>query len=353
MNNRISQIKQYGQKIWLDNISREFLASGNLQNMMLKDGIAGVTSNPAIFYKAISTDSRYQDQLTELKTQDLTPLQRYEAMAIVDIKNACKIMAELYHSSNKEDGYVSLEVSPDLCHDADGTIKSALELWEAVNEPNLMIKVPATKAGVIAFEQLVTLGLNVNITLLFNIKQTEEIWNAYLQGLENRVNNGLPVTGIKTVASFFLSRIDNAVDEKLPNELQGKAAISIAKHAYQKYQEIFHGDKFKKYKQLGAIPQYLLWASTGTKNKNYSDVLYIEELIGKETINTVPDATLDCFRDHGIAKDALSHNQVDPANTIKQIKDAGVDLEEVGEKLQQDGLQQFVDAFDKLLELVK
>lgn len=353
MNNRIAQIKKYGQKIWLDNISREFLASGSLQKMIAEDGISGVTSNPAIFYKAISTDSRYKEQLTELKKQDLTPLQRYEAMAIVDIKEACKIMSKLYHSSNKEDGYVSLEVSPDLCHDADKTVKSALELWNAVDEPNLMIKVPATSAGVVAFEQLVTFGLNVNITLIFNISQTEAIWNAYLRGLENRINNGLAIDGIKTVASFFLSRIDSAVDEKLPNNLQGKAAISLAKYAYQKYQELFHGDKFTKYKALGAIPQYLLWASTGTKNKNYSDVLYIEELIGKETINTVPDITLNCFRDHGIAKDALSLNKEDPATLIKHIKDAGIDLEKVGEKLQQDGLQQFIDAFDKLLELVK
>lgn len=353
MASRIAQIKQYGQKIWLDNISREFLASGNLEHMMQNDGIAGLTSNPAIFYKAISTDNRYQEQLKELKTHELTPLQRYEAMAIVDIKQACQIMSQLYKSSNKEDGYVSLEVSPDLCHDAEGTVKSALELWNAVNEPNLMIKVPATNAGVIAFEQLVTLGLNVNITLIFNISQTEAIWNSYIKGLENRVNKNLPVDGIKTVASFFLSRIDSAIDDKLPNKLQGLAAVSLAKHAYQKYQELFHGNKFAKLKALGATPQYLLWASTGTKNKNYSDVLYIEELIGNETINTVPDATLDCFRDHGVASNKLSSNISQVNDNLLEIKEAGIDLEEIGNKLQQDGLKQFTEAFDKLLELVK
>ena len=350
---RIKEIKKHGQKIWLDNISREFLASGDLQKMMNDDGIAGVTSNPAIFFKAISTDSRYQAQLEELKTQDLTPLQRYEKIAVEDIKQACDIMADLYISSNKQDGYVSLEVSPDLCHDAEGTVLSALELWNAVDKPNLMIKVPATEAGVIAFEELVKQGLNVNITLLFNLAQVNAIWDAYLRGLDYRLNKGLAITDIKTVASFFLSRIDSAVDDKLPTQLQGKAAITLAKAAYKDYLKIFHGERFAKYQQAGAIPQYLLWASTGTKNKNYSDVLYIEELIGQETINTVPDATLDNFRNHGVAESRLSKDLADVSETLNQIKNSGVDLHQIGEILQKDGLQQFIDAFDKLLILVK
>lgn len=353
MTSRIAEIKQFGQKIWLDNISREFLGSGDLQKMIKEDGITGVTSNPAIFYKAISTDSRYQEQLVELKKQDLTPLQRYEAMAVVDIKQACKIMAPLYQSSNSEDGYISLEVSPDLCHDVEGTIKSALQLWNAVNEPNLMIKVPATAAGVHAFEKLVVLGLNVNITLLFNLAQVNAIWDAYIRGLETRAAQGLPVDKIKTVASFFLSRVDSAVDAKLPAELQGKTAINLSKQAYLDYKNIFHGERFAKLKALGAKGQYLLWASTGTKNKNYSDVLYIEELIGEETINTVPDATLDCFRDHGVAASRLTNSIENAAVTLAEIEKNGINVHELGEKLQQDGLQQFVEAFDKLLELVK
>ncbi len=353
MTSRIAAVKQFGQKIWLDNISREFLGSGQLQKMIEEDGITGVTSNPAIFYKAISTDSRYQEQLVELKKQDLTPLQRYEAMAVVDIKQACKIMAPLYQSSNAEDGYISLEVSPDLCHDVEGTIKSALQLWNAVDEPNLMIKVPATEAGVKAFEELVILGLNVNITLLFNLAQVNAIWDAYIRGLETRVAQGLPVDKIKTVASFFLSRVDSAVDAKLPTELQGKTAINLSKQAYLDYKNIFHGERFAKLKSLGAKGQYLLWASTGTKNKNYSDVLYIEELIGEETINTVPDATLDCFRDHGVAASRLTVDIEKAADILSQIEQQGINLHDLGEKLQQDGLQQFVEAFDKLLELVK
>lgn len=353
MQTRIAEIKKYGQKIWLDNISREFLASGNLQKMIQADGIAGVTSNPAIFFKAISTDSRYQEQLAELKTQNLTPLQRYEKMAVVDIKQACQITADLYNSSNGEDGYVSLEVSPDLCHNVEGTVKSALELWNAVNEPNLMIKVPATKAGVEAFEQLVTLGLNVNITLLFNLAQVNAIWDAYIRGLEARVAQGLPVDKIKTVASFFLSRIDSAVDGKLPAELQGKTAIALSRRAYADYLAIFHGARFAELKAKGAKPQYLLWASTGTKNKNYSDVLYIEELIGAETINTVPDATLDCFRDHGVAASRLTNDIEKSADILVDVEKHGISVHDLGEQLQTDGLQQFVDAFNKLLELVK
>lgn len=353
MQNRIAEIKKFGQKIWLDNISREFLASGNLQKMINEDGIAGVTSNPAIFFKAISTDPRYQEQLVELKKHDLTPLQRYEKMAVVDIKQACQITADLYKSSNGEDGYVSLEVSPDLCHDSEGTVKSALELWNAVNEPNLMIKVPATKAGVVAFEQLVTLGLNVNITLLFNLAQVNAIWDAYIRGLEARVSQGLPVDKIKTVASFFLSRIDSAVDGKLPAELQGKTAIALSRRAYADYLAIFHGPRFANLKAKGAKPQYLLWASTGTKNKNYSDVLYIEELIGEETINTVPDATLDCFRDHGVAASRLTNDIEKSAEILAAVESQGISVHDLGEQLQTDGLQQFVDAFNKLLELVK
>lgn len=353
MLSRIAEIKKYGQKIWLDNISREFLASGDLQRMIAEDGVAGVTSNPAIFFKAISTDSRYQEQLAELKKEDLTPLQRYERMAVVDIKQACQIMAGVYADSNGEDGYVSLEVSPDLCHDAEGTVKSALELWSAVNEPNLMIKVPATAAGVVAFEQLVERGLNVNITLLFNLAQVNAIWDAYIRGLEARAAQGLPVDKIKTVASFFLSRVDSAVDAKLPTELQGKTAIALSRCAYLDYLKIFHGERFADLKAKGAKPQYLLWASTGTKNKAYSDVLYIEELIGKETINTVPDATLDCFRDHGVAAERLTNGIEDAPKTLEQVEAAGINVHDLGEQLQKDGLQQFVDAFDKLLELVK
>ncbi len=353
MTSRIATVSQYGQKIWVDNISREFLNSGALAKMVKEDQIAGVTSNPAIFFKAISSDSRYQEQLAKLKTENLSPLQRYEQMAISDIREACQIMLPLYQSSSKEDGYVSLEVSPHLANDLEGTVKSALELWNAVAKPNLMIKVPATKEGIAAFEQLVTLGINVNITLLFSLSQVNAVWDAYIAGLEKRSSKGLPVAGIKTVASFFLSRVDSAIDDKLPANLQGKTAINLAKQAYLDYQAIFHGERFKKLKSQGAFSQYLLWASTGTKNKAYSDVLYVEELIGEETINTVPDATLDAFRDHGVAASNLTKDIANAAKILQDVEATGINLEELGSKLQIDGLKLFNDAFDQLLKLVK
>ncbi|AUR52966.1 transaldolase [Aquella oligotrophica] len=353
MTSKIATVSQYGQKIWVDNISREFLNSGALAKMVKEDQIAGVTSNPAIFFKAISSDLRYQEQLTQLKTQNLTPLERYEQMAISDIREACQIMSALYQSSDKEDGYVSLEVSPHLAHNKEGTVKSALELWNAVGKPNLMIKVPATKEGIAAFEELVTLGINVNITLLFSLSQVNAVWDAYITGLEKRSSKGLPVSGIKTVASFFLSRVDSAIDDKLPTNLQGKTAINLAKQAYLDYLAIFHGERFKKLKSQGAFSQYLLWASTGTKNKAYSDVLYVEELIGPETINTVPDATLDAFRDHGVAAERLTNDIEKADKVLKEVEATGINLEELGNKLQIDGLKLFDDAFDQLLELVK
>lgn len=353
MASKIATIRQYGQKIWLDNISRELLNSGELIKLIQEDQIAGLTSNPAIFFKAISGDARYHEQLSQLKQFDLTPLQRYEQIAIEDIKQACEIMLPLYINSNKEDGYVSLEVSPHLAYDTGGTVKSALELWNTVNQPNLMIKVPATIEGIEAFEQLVILGLNVNITLLFSLKQVNLVWDAYIRGLEKRANEDLPVNNIKTVASFFLSRVDSAIDEQLPAQLQGKTAINLAKCAYLQYQEIFHGERFQQLKAKGAKAQYLLWASTGTKNKAYSDVLYIEELIGAETINTVPDATLATFRDHGIAADRLTNNINTSASILAEVEKSGISLEALGEKLQNDGLELFEDAFNQLLELVK
>jgi transaldolase len=216
-----------------------------------------------------------------------------------------------------------------------------------------LIKIPATPAGVEAFEQLVALGLNVNITLLFNLAQVNAIWDAYIRGLETRAAQNLPIDKIKTVASFFLSRVDSAVDEQLPAELQGKTAISLSRQAYLDYQNIFHGERFAALKAKGAKSQYLLWASTGVKNKNYSDVMYIEELIGDETINTVPDATLDAFRDHGVAANRLTNGIQDAAAILAKVETHGINLHELGEKLQKDGLQQFVEAFDKLLDLVK
>ena len=352
MASRLLDIKKFGQKIWLDNLSRDLINSGKLGKLMDDAGIAGVTSNPTIFHKAISSDKFYQTDLTKLKTSNLTLEQRYEALVIPDIQQACDISLPLYTNSQFSDGYVSFEVSPHLANDTEGTISNAKRLWQEINRPNAMIKIPATPAGVTAFEELTAEGVNVNITLLFSLNQVIAIWEAYVNGLNKRHAAGKPVKNIKAVASFFLSRIDSALDSKLPEQLQGKTAINLCKTAYSIYQDIFGGSVFADLKKAGATPQYLLFASTGTKNSKYSDVVYVEELIGIETINTVPDATLDAFRDHGVARASLAENLDKAPQIIEEIKKY-VDLNQVGEQLQQDGLKLFEASYDSLIELMK
>lgn len=352
MTSRLIDIKKYGQKIWLDNLSRELLYSGKLEQLIHEDGIAGVTSNPTIFHKAISSDPLYQADLANLKLSKLSLEERYESLVIPDIQKACDISLPLYKDSKFVDGYVSFEVSPHLANDAKGTIENAKRLWNTINRPNAMIKIPATKAGVIAFEELTAEGININITLLFSLPQVIDIWQAYVNGLNQLNNSGKPIKQVKAVASFFLSRIDSAIDEKIPLHLQGKTAINLCKTAYSAYKDIFHGSIFSHLKEAGASPQFLLFASTGTKNPKYSDVLYVEELIGQETINTVPDATLANFRDHGVARMSLTENIENSPNIINEVQDI-VNLNELGEKLQNDGLKLFEASFESLIELMK
>jgi transaldolase len=357
---RIAAIKPFGQRIWLDNLSRDLLKTGELARLIAEDDIAGVTSNPAIFYKSISSDPLYTGDLAELKKQDLTAEQRYEALVVPDIQATCDLTRAMYDATNGLDGYVSLEVSPTLANDAQGTIDNAKRLWAAIDRPNAMIKVPATDAGVIAFEELITSGINVNITLMFNLKHVDNVLAAYIRGLEARVAAGLPVDKIQAVASVFLSRVDSLIDTKLDAigsadalALRGKVAKSFVKVAYQHYKQLFHGSRFAALKALGANPQRLLWASTGTKNKAYSDVMYVEDLIGPETVNTVPDATLALFRDHGNAANTLETGTDDAVATLVAVRKLGINYNLIGEQLQVDGLKQFDEAFVKLLDLTK
>ncbi len=349
---KLAAIKQFGQKIWLDNLSRELLNSGKLNKLILDDGIAGVTSNPTIFHRAISNDQSYQSDLAKLKTSNLSLEERYEALVIPDIKLACDLMRELYNSSNHTDGYVSFEVSPLLANDIKGTINNAKRLWDIIDRPNAMIKIPATRAGIKAFQELTSIGINVNITLIFSLEQVFDVWEAYINGLNYRLNKGLPVKNIKAVASFFLSRIDTAVETKLPILLKGKTAINLCKEAYRAYKEIFDGMIFSNLKAAGATPQFLLFASTGTKNPNYSDVMYVEELIAPETINTIPDNTLNAFRDHGNATLSLTKG-MNEAREFLEAVNRYVELREVGDQLQIDGLKLFEASFNDLIELMK
>ena len=350
--NRVRAIIPFGQRIWLDNLSRELIASGELARLLADDGIAGVTSNPAIFYKAIASDARYQDDLARLKADAaLSAEARYEALVVPDIQAACDLLAPLYAKTDGADGYVSLEVSPQLARDEAGTLAAARRLWAEVKRANAMIKIPATPEGIRAFEVLTREGVNVNITLLFSLPQVDAVWDAYMAGLKARHADGKPLAHIKAVASFFLSRVDSLLDAQLPATLQGKAAVALSKAAYARYHERFHGEEFAALKAAGARPQYLLWASTGTKNKAYSDVIYVESLIGDETINTTPDATLAAFRDHGVAAATLATGMDEAFKVLSDVQAAGVDIDAAGEKLQADGLKLFDDAFDALLQL--
>ncbi|WP_035059654.1 transaldolase [Andreprevotia chitinilytica] len=356
---RIAAIKPFGQRIWLDNLSRGLLQSGGLKKLLDDDAIAGVTSNPAIFYKAISSDPLYADDLAKLKTNAaLSAEQRYEALVVPDVQAACDLNHAQYKSSEGLDGYVSLEVSPFLANDEEGTVAAAKRLWAEVSRPNLMVKVPATQAGIRAFERLITAGINVNITLMFSLKQTDDVLTAYIRGLEARLADGNPVDHVRAVASVFLSRVDVLLDKRLEAigtpealALRGKSAIAFVKVAYQHYKQLFHGTRFAQLNNAGAHPQRLLWASTGTKNPAYRDTLYVEELIGPETVNTVPDATLDAFRDHGVAAAELETGTADAIKTMAELRKLGIDFNAVGEQLQTEGLKLFDEAFEKLLQL--
>jgi transaldolase len=349
--NRLQAIRPYGQRIWLDNLSRELLISGELARLIKQDGIAGVTSNPTIFHKAISTDPRYRDDLAALQARGMGAEKTYEELVIPDVRTACDMMLPVYQQSQGDDGYVSLEVSPMLSQDTEGTLLSARHLWQAVGRPNLMVKIPATPEGIAAFGVLTREGINVNITLLFSLKQVEAVWDAYIGALRARLADGNALNHVKAVASFFLSRVDSLLDAKLPAEQGGRVAIAMAKTAYARYLERFHGAEFADLHQAGAHAQYLLWASTGTKNPAYSDVLYVEQLIGAETINTVPDATMAKFRDHGVAAATLRQDLEQARKVLDDLPAAGIDLDAVGLQLQQDGLKMFVDSFKALLEL--
>ncbi len=355
--NPLLQVSQHGQQIWLDNLSRTLLKEGHLARFLAEDGIAGVTTNPAIFHKAIAGGRYYEDDLAALKKTPLSAEARYEALVIPDVQQACDLLAPQYRHSSGRSGYVSLEVSPALAHDAAGTLAAGLRLKAAVDRPNVLIKVPATGAGIKAIEQLIEAGVSVNVTLIFSLAQADAVAQAYVRGLERRHAGGGDVTPIMSVASLFLSRLDTLIDaqlEQLGGEalaLRGKSAVATAKLAYQRYCTRFHGEEFATLRGLGARPQLLLWASTGTKNPAYSDLLYVEPLIGAETINTLPDGTLDALRDHGRVKASLTADVDAAAAHYAALERHGIDLERVGERLQHEGLQQFEQAFAALLQL--
>jgi transaldolase/glucose-6-phosphate isomerase len=367
--NPLKQLQTFGQSIWLDYIRRDLLKGGELQRLIDDDGLRGMTSNPSIFEKAIGESTLYQDFLDTFSNRaDLDAKGRYELLAIRDIQDAADLLKPVYKSTKRRDGYVSLEVSPYLGHDTDGTLDEARRLWATVARDNVMIKVPGTPEGIPAFRQLISEGINVNVTLLFAQDVYEEVAAAYIEGVERFAASGGDVGRIASVASFFISRIDTLIDslaaDKLKTEsdparkaklqsIMGKVAIANGKLTYEAYESIFSTPRWKALAAKGAQTQRVLWASTSTKNKNYRDVIYVEELIGTDTVNTLPPATLEAFRDHGKPRQSLTEDVDGARKTMSDLAAAGISMKEVTDKLTADGVKLFADAFDKLLEAVE
>jgi transaldolase/glucose-6-phosphate isomerase len=362
--NSVKALENHGQAVWLDFLARGFVANGDLKRLIDTDGVKGVTSNPSIFEKAIGSSDEYDGAIgTALKKGDRPIADLFEHLAIEDIQHAADVLRPVYDDLKGEDGFVSLEVSPYLAMDTKGTIAEAERLWKNVKRRNLMVKVPATPEGLPAIQHLIGKGISINITLLFSQKVYVQVAQAYLAGLEKYVKGGGDPSHVASVASFFVSRIDSGVDKELdekiakandPTEkerlsaLKGKVAIANAKLAYQEYKQLFSGARWDKLAAKGAKPQRLLWASTGTKNKDYSDVLYVEELIGPNTVNTVPPATLDAFRDHGTPRDSLEENVADAKRVLAELEKSGISLDAITAELVKDGVKLFADAADKL-----
>jgi len=367
--NPVKDLQRYGQSIWLDYIRRNLLTSGELKKLIDEDGLRGMTSNPAIFEKAIVGSTDYTDLLQSLaQKHDLDAKARYEVLAIRDIQDAADFLRPVYDATRRRDGYVSLEVSPYLARDTNGTLDEARRLWKAVARENVMIKVPGTAEGIPAFQQLIGEGININVTLLFAQEVYEKVAEAYIAGLEQLSATGGDVSKMASVASFFISRIDTLVDSKVNEKLKakpdaqqeallkgilGKVAIANGKLTYQKYLQIFSGPRWEKLAARGAQTQRVLWASTSTKNPAYRDVIYVEELIGKDTVNTVPPATLDAFREHGRVRESLTENIESAKQTMSDLAKVGISMKEVTDQLTVEGVKLFADAFDKLLEAVE
>ncbi len=354
--NPLLNLHTYGQSFWYDNIRRTFLQDGTVQQLIDNDGLRGMTSNPSIFEKAIGNSDDYDAQLRQLAAEGADVMTAYEAMAIADIQAACDLFAPLYTLSDRTDGFVSLEVSPYLAHDTEGTAVEAKRLFTAVSRPNLMIKIPATVEGIPAITDVIAAGINVNVTLMFNMPHYNAVAEAYIEGMTRWIDADGDPAQVASVASFFVSRVDTAVDNALADnhlDLLGKAAIANSRVVYQQFKNIFHGERFAALQAAGARRQRLLWASTSVKNRAYSDTRYIDELIGEETVNTIPPATIDAFRDHGHAASTLETAVADSYTILSDLAEAGIDLTAVTEQLQADGVASFSKAFDTLLAVIK
>ncbi len=366
--NPLVQLLSLGQSPWYDQMERSLLTSGKLKKLIAEDGLRGLTSNPTIFQKAISSSQDYAAQLQELARNGATVSDIYQALVVQDIGNAADVFRSVYDSSNGADGFVSLEVSPLLAGDTQATTEEAKKLFKLLDRPNVMIKIPGTSAGLSAIEEAIASGLNVNVTLIFSVEVYEKVTEAYIKGLERRAASGQPIDRIGSVASFFVSRIDSAVDKQLKQlaenakedaqkqrilGLRGKAAIANAKLAYESFKRIFHGSRFAALKAKGAHVQRPLWASTSTKDPAYKDTMYVEALIGPDTVDTMPPATFEAFKDHGNAKPTLDAGLDEAHHIFDELKAVGVDMTAVTTKLTEEGVKSFSDSFNELIKSIE
>jgi len=365
--NPLHELHGEGQSVWLDYIRRGILDNGELEQMIRRYDLRGVTSNPSIFQQAIGDSDDYDDAFDFLAGDGADAGEAYEALAVEDITRACELFRGVYDASGGTDGFVSLEVSPELAHDTDATVQEARRLWGAVGRPNLMIKVPGTDAGLPAIEQLLSEGMNVNITLLFAVENHERVMEAFLRGLERRLEQGGALDHVASVASFFVSRVDSAVDAQLekiaaaaPDEaarqralgLRGRAAVANARLAYRRFQEIFSGERWDRLAAAGAQVQRPLWASTSTKNPEYRDVIYVEELIGPHTVNTMPLATVEAFADHGVCRRTVDQDVDGALADLAALREVGIDMDAVTDQLQRDGVEKFAKSFREMMQVV-
>jgi transaldolase len=364
--NPLLAIRELGQSIWLDFIRRKMIDSGELDRFIEEDGLRGITSNPSIFKKAIAESEDYDDRIQALMKKGHDAWEIYQKLTVEDIRDAADRFRPQYDESQGRHGFVSLEVNPHLARDKKGTLEEARRLWSEVDRPNVLIKVPATREGLSCITSLIAEGINVNVTLLFGLPRYREVADAYMDGLEKRAEKGEPLSGIASVASFFLSRIDVLVDPMLEKRMEagdqeaetarrihGEVAVSSAKMAYQIYKEKFAGERFRRLAEQGARPQRVLWASTSTKNPDYSDVKYVEPLIGPETVNTLPPETLDAYRDHGAPEARLEAGVAEAKEVLRDLSRLKIDLDEVTRQLEAEGIEKFNKPYDAVMRVLK
>jgi len=354
--NTLKKLWRYGQSVWLDDIRRDLIHNGEVQRMIDEDGVSGITSNPAIFEKAIVNSTVYDDEIRSLADGKATAMEIYENLSQKDVRDAADLLRPVYEKRKHRDGFVSLEVNPHLAYDTEGTIEEAKRLWKQLDRPNVMIKVPATIEGLPAITELIRDGINVNVTLIFGLKRYEEVIEAYMSGLGQRLELGKPIDDVSSVASFFVSRIDVLVDSLLTGKdetFRGKTAIACSKAAYGIYKRSLEGLRFFHLTDRGAQVQRLLWASTGTKNPEESDIKYVEPLIGNATVNTMPRVTLDAYRDHGDPANRIEEGVDDAMNLLKNLSNAGIDINKITQQLEDEGVEKFNKPFDKLIGTIE